>query len=104
MVLTQLEGKVAPERWDTLKQAFQAANQQLPSAIYQSYLIQDGTERDQWCIVTVWHSRQALQEYRASVETPGGVLMFRAVGAEPTLSIFDVIDRARNDRSGMGNA
>jgi hypothetical protein len=24
------------------------------------------------------------------VETPGGVLFFRSVGAEPTLSIFDV--------------
>lgn len=94
MVLTQLEGKVASERWDALRQAFHQANQQLPSAIYKTYLIQDGTDRDTWRIVTIWHSRQALQEYRASVETPGGVLMFRAVGAEPTLSIFDVIDDA----------
>ena len=104
MVLTQLEGKVAPEQWDTLKQAFQAAIQQLPSAIYQTYLLQDGDETNQWRIVTVWQSRQALQEYRASVETPGGVLMFRAAGAEPMLSIFDVIDHALNDRSGNGSA
>jgi len=37
----------------------------------------------------VWR-REALDEYRRSVETPGGVLRFRAAGAEPTLSIFDV--------------
>jgi len=46
MVLTQLEGKVAPEQWEALKQAFHGANQQLPSAIYQTYLIQDGNEKD----------------------------------------------------------
>jgi len=92
MVITMLEGRVESEQWDALKQTFHAANQQLPPAIAQSYLIQNGTEKDIWRIVTVWRSRQALQEYRASVETPGGVLMFRAVGAEPTLSIFDVID------------
>jgi hypothetical protein len=33
MILTQLEGKVAPEQWDTLKQGFHTACQQLPSAI-----------------------------------------------------------------------
>jgi hypothetical protein len=27
----------------------------------------------------------ALEEYRRLVETPGGVLLFRSVGAEPTL-------------------
>jgi hypothetical protein len=97
MVLTQLEGKVAPEQWEVLKQMFYNANQQLPSAIANSYLLQDGNERDIWRIITVWRSRQALQDYRASVETPGGVLMFRAAGAEPTLSIFDVIDYSRGN-------
>ncbi len=94
MVITMLEGRVASEQWGALEQAFRTANKQLPSAIVQTYLIQDGTDKDIWRIVTVWRSRQALQEYRATVETPGGVLMFRAAGAEPTLSIFDVIAQA----------
>jgi len=94
MVLTQLEAKVVSDQWDALKQAFHASTQQLPSAIYQTYLVQDGTERDLWRILTIWHSRQMLQEYRATVQTPEGVLMFRAAGAEPKLSIFDVTDHA----------
>jgi quinol monooxygenase YgiN len=97
MVLTQLEGKVRPEHWATLKRAFAEGSLPLPSAISQSYLIQDESERDVWRIVTIWQSRQALQDYRASVETPGGVLMFRAVGAEPTLCISQVISHARQD-------
>ncbi|MCZ7547451.1 MAG: antibiotic biosynthesis monooxygenase [Anaerolineae bacterium] len=95
MILTQLEGRVAPEQWDALKQAFSEGTQQLPSAIYQTYLIQDEDDSEVWRILTIWHSREALQAYRASVETPGGILMFQAAGAEPTLSIYNVIDHAR---------
>lgn len=95
MLLTQLEGRVAPDRWDTLKQAFDTvAQQQLPTAIYQSYLVQDASDAEIWRIVTVWHSREALQVYRDSVETPDGVLMFRAAGTEPTLLISAVIRHA----------
>lgn len=92
MILTQLEGKVTPEHWGTLKQTFAKALEQVPSAIYQTYLAQDEAENDIWRIVTIWKSRQALQDYRASVKMPEGILMFRAAGAEPTLSICEVVD------------
>ncbi len=94
MIVTQLEGMVAPDQWDTLRQAFEKAAQQLPSAIDQSYLIQDRSSKNTWRVLTIWKSWEALQEYRAAVETPGGVLMFRAVGAEPSLSIGEVIEYA----------
>lgn len=97
MVLTQLEARVAPGQWEVLKQSYHNVTRQVPPTIYQTYLVQDGTDKELWRILTVWHSRQALQEYRASVETPAGVLMFREAGAEPTLSIFDVIDHASGD-------
>ena len=96
MVVTQLEGKVGPGQWETLKQAYRKEIQRsLPAYIYQTYLVQDETNRDTWRILTVWQSRQALQDYRASVETPSGVLMFRAAGVEPVLSIYEVVDRSR---------
>jgi quinol monooxygenase YgiN len=91
MIITQLEGKVTSEKWDMLKATFDKALQHLPSAIKHSYLVQDKTDNDVWRVITVWHSREALQNYRQSVETPEGILMFRAVGVEPTLSIGDVI-------------
>src|SRR5262249_61269337 len=38
-----------------------------------------------------WRYREALEEYRRSVETPRGVLLFRVVGAEPLLMMFEVV-------------
>jgi len=97
MIFTQLEGKVTQEHWGTLKQAFAEALQQMPSAIYQTYLIQDEAKNDIWRILTIWKSQQTLQEYRASVNTPGGILMFRAAGTEPTLTICEVVNHAPQD-------
>ncbi len=97
MIITQLEGKVSSGQWDALKQAFHEASQQLPPAIERSYLVQDENERVIWRILTVWYSRQVLEDYRATVDTPGGILIFRAANAEPTLSIYEVYDHASND-------
>lgn len=94
MVITILEAHVAPENLDALKQAYQDGIQQLESQIVQTFLINSTTDSTLWRIVTVWHSREALQEMRRSTETPRGVLMFRAAKAEPTLSVFDVIAHA----------
>jgi len=91
MMITQLEGKVSSEKWDMLKAAFDKALQDIPSAIKYSYLAQDKTGADVWRVITVWHSREALQNYRQSVETPEGVLMFRAAETEPTLTISDIV-------------
>ena len=90
MVMTILEGHVAQENWADLERAFEAGADPLPSPLVQSYLVQSSTDPTVWRVTTLWRSREALEEYRASVETPGGVLIFRSVGAEPTLSIFDV--------------
>ncbi len=43
---------------------------------------------------TVWRSADDLDAYRMSVETPEGVRMFRAVDAEPALTVFDVAGHA----------
>jgi quinol monooxygenase YgiN len=94
MIITQLEGRIAPEQWEAMKQTYHDSIQKLPSVIYETYLMQDGTDREIWRIITVWRSREALQEYRASVATPEGILMFRAVGTEPTMSFFEVVDHA----------
>jgi hypothetical protein len=97
MILTTLEGRVASQRWETLKQAYHEGIQQLPSEIYETYLVQDEEDSDIWRILTFWHRRQALQDYRATVDTPVGILMFRAAGVEPTLSIYEVSDHAHRD-------
>ena len=92
MVMTILEGRLAPEKWPTLEQAYKKIAEQLPPQMTQTFLVHSTAEPTLWRIISVWRSRQALEEMRRSTETPGGVLVFREAGAEPTLSVFDVVE------------
>ena len=42
-------------------------------------------------VVTVLASSRAALDAMRQTGTPAGVLMFRAAGAEPTLTVFDVV-------------
>ena len=95
MVMTILEAHVANEKWGALERAYRAGTESIPPPIAQTFLVQSSGDQTIWRIITLWHSREALQEYRQSVDTPGGVLMFREAGAEPTLTVFDVRAQVR---------
>jgi quinol monooxygenase YgiN len=90
MVLTILEATVSPDRTTDLEAAFRTAANQVPPGLVRSHLLCAGTDRSRWRIETLWQSRAALDAMRRATATPAGVLMFRAAGAEPTLSLFDV--------------
>lgn len=91
MVITVLEAHVASEKASILKQAFEAGLKELPPQMLQTFLVNSSDDPTLWRGISVWCSRSALMEYRQSVDTPEGILMFRAAGAEPKLSILDVI-------------
>ena len=92
MILTILEAHVDGGKEAALQEAYAAviASNTRPPGLLRSQLIRDAVDPGRWRIQTWWESRQALEAMRAS-GTPAGVLMFRAAGAEPALSIFDVI-------------
>ena len=89
MVLTVLEATVAPERTADLQAAFRNAAARLPPGLVRSHLVCAAADPTRWRIETFWTSREALAAMRQA-GTPAGVLMFRAAGAEPTLSVYDV--------------
>ena len=93
MVMTILEARVTPEKSAALEQAFQVGIGRMPPQLAQTFLVHSAADSTLWRIISVWRSREALEEMRRSTETPDGVLMFRAAGAEPTLSVFDVVTR-----------
>jgi hypothetical protein len=94
MVTTVLQATVSEEKWNLLEEIYDREISNLPPTIVQTSLLQGTQERTIWQIVTVWKSREALDEMRSSGETPAGVRMFRMAGAEPGLTIFDVIATA----------
>ncbi len=89
-IMTVLEAHVSPERWAELVQLYKEGGQRLPPQMLQTLLAQDGADRTLWRGISIWRSREALDEYRRSVKTPGGVAMFQAVGAQPALTIWEV--------------
>lgn len=90
MIVTILEAHVDPDHASVLEESYRKGTVQLPPQMIQTFLIQSVADVTLWRIISVWKSREALDEMRNSGETPGGVLMFRAAGAEPQLMIFNV--------------
>lgn len=91
MLLTILEATVPSGREDALQAAYEdVSTTPLPQGLVRTELIRDARDGTRWRIQTWWASRAALDAMR-SAGTPAGVLMFRAAGVEPTLSIFEVV-------------
>jgi quinol monooxygenase YgiN len=91
-ILTILEARVAADKWSLLQQEYAAVDKNsLPKSVLNSYLIQDSADQEIWRIITIWENREAIDEYRKSVETPVWILVFRAADAEPTLAISEII-------------
>jgi len=90
VVLTVLEAHVSLDRADDLQAAYIAVREKLPPGLIRSNLLRDTADPQLWRIQSLWESREALDAMR-SAGTPGGVLMFRSAGAEPTLTVFSVI-------------
>jgi quinol monooxygenase YgiN len=90
MVITILEAHVDATNWSAFQNDFKTRTAELPPQMIRTYLLQDTSDQALWRIISVWKSREALEEMRNSGETPTGVLIFRNVGAEPNLSVFNV--------------
>ena len=90
MVITILEGHVVPEKAKLLKASFASATRNLDPGIVETFLMSDVKDSATWRIVTVWKDRPALDAMRASGQPPRGVVMFKEVGVDPVLSIWEV--------------
>jgi hypothetical protein len=94
MVITVLEAHIESENASLLRDAYTAVLEHLPPQMVRTFLLQGTVDRTIWQIVSVWKSAEALEEMRSSGPTPAGILMFRAAGAEPRLTIFTVVASA----------
>lgn len=88
-IVTILEAYVSQENWGALQKAYQELGKKSEMWPAQSFLIQNKETPTLWRIVSVWQDMESLQKVRQSGETPAGILIFRAAGAEPKLEIFE---------------
>jgi hypothetical protein len=93
MMITIIEAHVAEENWPLLEQAYQRSSQ-TPPGLEQSFLIHNIEDRGLWQIITVWSGMASLQQLQKSIEsgvTPRGALIFQEAHAEPTHTVFEVV-------------
>ncbi|MGC0415294.1 antibiotic biosynthesis monooxygenase family protein [Embleya sp. AB8] len=88
-VLTEVGAVVAAEREGDLVAAYrELVALPLPDGLLRTELL--GGQDGHWRIQTLWRDRAALDAMRASPEGPAAPRLFREVGADPVLALFDV--------------
>jgi hypothetical protein len=94
-VITILEASVEPARWEELQSIYEKETQNIPLSIRQTFLMQSQSRPNMWWrVVTHWRSQADLNEMRATESVPVAVRIFRSVGAEPQLEIWDIDNHA----------
>jgi hypothetical protein len=94
-VLTVVSSTVDPAQEASLAAAYQVVlDADLPDGVIASALLRgDG---NQWQIATLWRDRAALDAMRALMrdrpDLPAAPRVFREIGAESALAVFDVIN------------
>lgn len=91
MVMSVLEARVPVDRLSDVERVFREGMSNLPPELVESYLVRDTRDPALFRLNTVWRSMEALQAMRQSGVKPKGVQMFEAVGATPSLSVFEVV-------------
>jgi hypothetical protein len=91
-VLSITSAAVPPDSAPAVIEAYRLVTSQLPAAVVHTALVQG--DANDWRIVTLWRSREQLEEYRRRVGTAAAIKIFRDAGAEPTVAVFDVVHEA----------
>ncbi|MCX4420310.1 hypothetical protein FNV62_40155 [Streptomyces sp. RLB3-17] len=88
-VLTEVSAIVTPEREADLVAAYrELVAHTLPDGLMRTELL--GGQDGRWRIQTLWRDRAALDVVRAAPQGSAATRLFRGVGAEPALALFDV--------------
>jgi quinol monooxygenase YgiN len=89
-VVTVVSATVGEDRCDALVDGFNALLQTgLPDGLLRTELLHGPDGR--WRIQSVWRDRAALDAMRAGPQEPAAPALFRRVGAEPALEIWQLV-------------
>jgi hypothetical protein len=97
-ILTVVSAAVDPSREEELEAAYQAVlERKLPDGLLASALLRG--EGNTWQIATLWRDWAAVMAVRSAPEPPAAPRVFRQVGAEPTLAVFELVRGIQRQRS-----
>lgn len=90
-MMTVLEAHFPAEQWAAVRDGFAQIQTQRPQGLEASYLVQDTADPTLWRTIGLWSSREAFDAFRAVVQVPPPLALFRSLGAVPTLSLLNVV-------------
>ncbi len=93
MLITFLEGRVPTEREADLKKAYDEIVKTRYDGIVETFMSRGVMDPSVWRIFSLWKDKEAFEKARQSADTIKGILIFRAVGVEPSMSLFELVDR-----------
>jgi hypothetical protein len=89
-IMTVVSAVVPEAREAELVAAFRGLLEQpLPDGLLHTQLLR-GAEGG-WRVESLWRDRAALEAMRAGSDPPAAPALFRGVGAQPTLAVFEVV-------------
>jgi hypothetical protein len=86
------EGRVPTDRQEGLLAAYREGTRAIPPQMTRHLIARDSLEPEVIRLVSFWDSASGLEEYRRHAQTPAALLMFRAVGVEPTRTISESLE------------
>jgi heme-degrading monooxygenase HmoA len=90
-VMTVVEGRVPILRVRDFEAAYASVKDQAkPPGWKRSMLLRDTKEEGLYRVSTLWETREALDEMRKSTSMPVAIALFRNLGVEPNLRIFEI--------------
>src|SRR2546425_385376 len=89
-VQTIVEGRGPPALGAQLTD-FHASTNPLPPQLPPTSLVQNPADPSWWRAVSLWRSQAALEQYRRTVATPAAIQLFRTAGADPVVTLWQVV-------------
>ena len=89
MAAAVFEAELSEEQATDLARLMDEGRLSRPAGVVTALLLYDGSIGR---LVAVWESREVLKAYLAETAVPRGLELMRKVGAEPSLTIVDVLE------------
>ena len=90
MVMSVMEARIPPDKWETFKDSFLLLTNNLPPRICQTMLIQSVDDPLLWKMITIWRIKKSPIQLQKEIEEGGALRVFQSIGIEPTQANFNI--------------
>ncbi len=90
MFVTIVQGQVAHEHWERLRQQYERHTHSIPDGLMETFLVQSNEEPTLWQILTFWQSQEIAEQTRGQKKTSASEVIFLNCDSVPQRSTFQV--------------